>query len=441
MRAKGAQQGHIKTREMYDKMPFSNNNDIKKVMNRLIKVLPFILLTMLAGCTSAPPAKLPVVESPKPVAPIIPSRPPTLSELVGKYSLFSGSEINFDIRKQGEKLMVAAAGQSSELVQISPTRFVLAGGRSVNFQPSPEGKYDRFVTTSEGRAQRFIRDESLSKSRTGVTQQAVYTWQMINALKVGDFTHSRFISPSRGLVDYSVYLPIDWRRESNKTYPLILFLHGQTGWEHSFSEAVPASQLNQWMAQNLIPPSVIVALRSGRIGANGRTEEQWSTPRNESLLTSESPNELRAFIRQQFRAGMTPKTTSIHGHSRGSRGAIHYALKFPQSFASAVANAFVSDYALEETMRIATENQQYLRTSGIPLRLSIGDRDEFVLNMGRKASPVIHDYLTKLNIPHQYQLFKGIDHGFANLWNVRLKNGMPNGLSELQFHAGAWGRN
>lgn len=413
-------------------------------MHRLTRLLLVFTLLTLAACSTPPkvkpPAVVPPPVKPVPIVPIKPSRPPVLSELVGRYSLFAGSDIHFTLKEQAGKLLVQAAGHSAELQQLSPTRFKLAGGREVNFQYSAEGKYDRFVTMSDGRNQRFIRDDSLARSRKGVTNQAVYTWQMINALKSGDYTHSRFISPSRGLVDYSVFLPSEWRRDSKKTYPLIIYLHGQTGWEHSFSEAVPAAQLTQWMARGLIPPAVIVALRSGRIGANGRTEEQWSSSRNETLITSEKPNELRAFIRQQFRAGMSPKTTSVHGHSRGSRGAIHYALKFPQSFASAVANAFVSDYALQETMQIATQNQARLRTNGIPLRLSIGDRDEFVLNMGRKASPVIHQHLNNLGIPHQYQVFPGIDHSFAKLWNVRLSNGMPNGLSELQFHAGAWAK-
>ncbi len=407
-------------------------------MNRLTSILLVFVLLTLAACSTPPAVKPPTVTQPKPIAPVKPGRPPTLSELVGKYSLFAGSEISFDLRQQGDKLIVAAAGNTSELTQLSPTRFKLAGGREVIFDYSVEGKYDRFVTTYGGRQQRFVRDESLAKSRRGITKQAVYNWQLANAIKPGHYTHSRFISPSRGLVDYSVYLPQEWRRESKKTYPLVIFLHGQSGWEHSFSEAVPATQLNQWMARGLIPPMVVVALRSGRIGADGKTEEQWSTPRNEAMLTSEKPNELRAFIRQQFRAGMSAKTTSIHGHSRGSRGAIHYALKFPQSFASAVANAFVSDYALPETLQIATQNQQRLRTQGIPLRISIGDRDEFALKMGCKASPIIHKYLSNLHIPHQYQVFQGVDHSFVKLWNVPLRNGMPNGLSELQFHAGAW---
>ena len=408
-------------------------------MNRLTQLLLLFTLLTLAACSTPPKIKPPAVTPPTPVKPIIPSRPPVLAELVGRYSLFAGSDINFEIRQQGDKLAVFAAGHRAVLKQLSPTRFTLAGGREVNFEYSTEGKYDRFITPSDGINQRFIRDDSLAKSRNGVTQQAVYTWQMINALKAGDYTHSRFISPSRGLVDYSVYLPSDWSRESKQTYPLIIFLHGQTGWEQSFSEAVPAAQLRQWMARGLIPPAVIVSLRSGRIGANGRVEEQWTTPRNETLITSESSRELRAFIREQFRAGMTAKTTSIHGHSRGSRAAIHYALKFPQSFSSSVANAFVSDYALPETMQIATQNQQQLRTNGIPLRMTIGDRDEFVLNMGRKATPVMHQHLKSLQIPHQYQVFPGIDHAFKHLWNVQLKNGMPNGLSELQFHAGSWG--
>lgn len=396
------------------------------------------MLSALVGCSTASRIQPPAVIPPAPAKPVKPARPPVLSELAGRYSLFAGSEINFDLTEQGGKLRVTAVGNTSELIQLSATKFKLPNGREVNFQYSSEGKYDRFVTVSDGRKQRFIRDDSLAKSRNGVKRQAVYAWQLMNAIKSGDYTHSRFISPSRGLVDYSVYLPPDWKRGTKKTYPLVIFLHGQTGWEHSFSEGVPASQLNQWISRGLIPPMVVVALRSGRIGGNGRTEEQWSSPRNEALITSEHPNELRAYIRQQFRAGMSPKTTSIQGHSRGSRGAIHYALKFPQAFASSVANAFVSDYALPETMQIATQNQQRLRTHGIPLRLSIGDRDEFVLNMGRKASPVIHQHLKALRIPHQFQVFKGIDHDFSRLWNVRLKSGMPNGLSELQFHAGAW---
>ncbi|RVU84371.1 hypothetical protein EOL70_12875 [Leucothrix sargassi] len=418
-------------------------------MNRLTSSIVLLITAFILASCSTPmsppqsvqpttPRTLKVVQPPFQKAPVKPTKPPVLSELAGNYSLFEGSESQFGIRYNAGQLAVVKGGHVSPLKQVGPTQFQLAGGRPLVFDYSNDGVYDRFKSTVGGQTHVFIRDESLKRSREGVTNQAIYTWQLINDLNPNGYTRSRFISPSRGTVDYTVYLPEGWKRDSKETYPLVIFLHGQTGWERSFPESVPASQLRDWMARGLIPKMVIVSLRAGRIGASGREEEQWSTPRNETLLTSESPRELRAFIRQQFRAGMSAKTTSIHGHSRGSRGAIHYALKFPQSFASAVGNAFVSDYALEETMQIATQNQARLRTQGIPLRISIGDRDEFALKLGRKASPVIHQHLESLQIPHQYQVFKGIDHSFVKLWNARLANGMPNGLGELQFHAGAW---
>ena len=372
-------------------------------MNRLLKLCTLAMIFTLTACSTGPgvtpsATKPNTIKPTAPAKPVKPTRPPVLKELVGKYSLFAGSEISFGVSEQGGKLFVSTLGQTAEMQKVTPTRFKLAGGREVNFDYSREGKYDRFRTVSDGREQLFIRNDSLQRSRTGVTNQAVYTWQLINALQPGGYTYSRFMSPSRGLVDYSVYLPLDWKRDSTKQYPVVYFLHGQTGWERSFPDSVPAKQLNQWIAKGFIPPMVIVSLRTGRL--NGKDEEQWSSARNEKLLTSESSNELRAFVREQFRAGMTAKTTAIHGHSRGSRGAIHYALKYPTSFSSAVANAFVSDYALQETMQIASQNIAQIRSNGIPLRISIGYRDEFALNMGRRASTIIHRFFNNLKIPH-----------------------------------------
>ena len=388
----------------------------------------------VTACSVGPNSSI----STKPDKRIKPSKLPLNSELVGTYSLFAGSEVSFGITQQKEKLFLSLFGQNEELLKISPTRYKLMNGDLINFDYSHEGKYDRFVTINEGRPQLFIRNESLQRSRSFVTNQAVYTSQLMKSVKPGAYTYSKFLSPSRGLVDYSVYLPPQWNRSSNKSYPLIFFLHGQLGWERSFPDSVPAQQLNKWVANGLIPPIVIVSLRTGRLKDN--VEEQWSSVRNETLLTRESSNELRAFIRAQFKAGLSSKTTSIHGHSRGSRGAIHFALKYPLSFSSAVANAFVSDYALKETKKIAKQNIQQIRSNGIPLRISIGDQDEFSLNMGRRASPVIHQFLSNLNIPHDYEVFPGINHGFVNVWNTRQKSGLHNGLGELQFHARAWTR-
>ena len=95
---------------------------------------------------------------------------------------------------------------------------------------------------------------------------------------------------------------------------------------------------------------------------------------------------------------------------------------------------------MPELKQIAQQNQQQIRNSNIPLRISIGDQDEFALNMGRRGSAVMHQFLNNLNIPHDYEVFRGVNHGFVNVWNTKMRNGITNGLAELQLHAEAWSK-
>ena len=132
--------------------------------------------------------------------PVKPSSLPTASDLVGKYSLFAGSEVSFDVSEQNGNLFVSLFGVKSALQKISPTRYKFENGNEVKFDYSPEGIYDRFATVNEGRPRWFIREDSLQRSRTSVTNQAVYNRQLLNDLKPGDYAYSRFLSPPRGLV-------------------------------------------------------------------------------------------------------------------------------------------------------------------------------------------------------------------------------------------------
>jgi enterochelin esterase-like enzyme len=259
---------------------------------------------------------------------------------------------------------------------------------------------------------------------------------MRNHMAAGQYTLSRFNSPSRGPVDFAVYLPPDWRPDAKDRYPLIFFLHGQDGSEHGFPYVVPATQLNSWIKRELIPPFVLIALRSGRLGT---IEEQWSTTRNESLLTSFAPDELRTFALKHFKAGASPETTSIHGHSRGALGALHFALKYPHLFASSVSNSMVSDYALPEEAANAQLYAPNVIASGIRYRISIGDADQFTKELGRRISADTHDLLGRLGIEHEYEILSGVAHDPREVWSYRRANNTPNGLYELRFHARAWG--
>jgi S-formylglutathione hydrolase FrmB len=235
-------------------------------------------------------------------------------------------------------------------------------------------------------------------------------------------------------VNFSVYLPPGWSPEGSETYPLIFFLHGQHGDQFSFTTSVSVSELNGWINDGLIPPFVLVAPNGSDIPAS----VQWYFPDNVSLLTSESPNELRAYCLEMFRAGGSPGNTSVHGHSRGASGALYFALNHWDRFSSAVSNAFVSDYVLDERKADAVRNREAVIDSGIALRMTIGTEDSFTLDDGRIGSPALHQHLDSLGIVHEYELLPGVTHGMSSIWDFERPDQGKNGLYELQFHAASW---
>jgi S-formylglutathione hydrolase FrmB len=158
------------------------------------------------------------------------------------------------------------------------------------------------------------------------------------------------------------------------------------------------------------------------------------------MLTSEEDGELRAYARRVFRAGMDNRTVSLHGHSRGASGTLYFALSHSDKFASAVANAFVSDDVLDRWKRLASQNRARVLASGIPLRMTIGTRDSYVVRQNRRGSPEMHEHLQELGIPHEFEVLEGVTHGFSSLWRFRRPDGKLTGLYELQFHARAWRR-
>lgn len=250
----------------------------------------------------------------------------------------------------------------------------------------------------------------------------------------GEYTVSHFESGARGRVNFSVYLPPGWSPEGTETYPLIFFLHGQHGDQYSFPNSVPASELNRWINEGLVPPFVLV----GPHGSDLPGAVQWYYPANVALLTSDAPNELRAYCLEEFRAGGNRRRTSVHGHSRGASGALYFALNHWDKFASAVADAFVSDYVLDERRADATRNRDEIVASGISLRMTIGTEDSFTLNEDRVGSPALHEHMDTLGIPHEYQLLPGVPHGLSSIWHFQQPDDLTNGLYELQFHATSW---
>ncbi len=181
-------------------------------------------------------------------------------------------------------------------------------------------------------------------------------------------------------------------------------------------------------------PFVLIAPQ----GSSDRRGVQWYEDDNVWMLTSSSEDELRAYARNRFRAGLTAATVSLHGQSRGATGALFLAFWFPHRFGSAVANSFVSDYALARLEQVAARNRARILATGIPIRMTIGEAD--LASRDRVGSPRLHAYLDTLGVPHQYETLPGVPHTFAEVWKYRHTDGVQAGLRDLQFHQATWRR-
>jgi enterochelin esterase-like enzyme len=255
--------------------------------------------------------------------------------------------------------------------------------------------------------------------------------------EAGRYNAFRMVSPARGTVFGTVYLPTQWSATGDTEFPLLVFL-GRGRGDSSIAAAVyPADSLNHWIATEAIPPLVIVEVEYRTFAEE---EEPWSSAPNETFLTSQARRELRSVSQRRFHAGRSPGTTSIQGFSFGARGALHYAIGFPDRFASAVADAFVSDYALDEERNRARANIEGILESDVRIRMSIGSRDEWVLERGQQASYVMHEFLDSLGVPHEFEVIPGVRHDPVRLSRYVTADGTSHGLHELQFHARAWER-
>lgn len=256
----------------------------------------------------------------------------------------------------------------------------------------------------------------------------------------GKYVRSTFQSNAKGEVHFVAYLPPGWKSNDTTEYPLLIYLYGQGGNEYSFARVVRHQQLDHWINNGDVMPFVLITVRGAEI-IEGKSWDkqkiQWYTRDNETMLISEEEGELRDFCRKTFRAGMTTDQIALEGHSRGATGTLYYALKYPEKFCSYLANCYVSDYTLSTLKNSARRNKRKLIENDVPLRMEIGTADFFEFHYGRRGTHIMHDYLTSLKIPHEYDTISGANHHYYYIWYHK-RDGVDNGLTHLKFHERAW---
>lgn len=268
----------------------------------------------------------------------------------------------------------------------------------------------------------FIQTSCLRESISKVPEVTNFT------ARKGLYTHSSFQSKSRGEVDFNVYLPENWDKDNPREYPLIILLHGQGEDEHSFPDAILSDSLNSWIAQNLLPGFVLIALRGGE----NTKEMQWYSRGNQKMITCQKEGELRSYCSSMFNTSMDGGKISVIGHSRGACGALNFALNFPDDFSSIISSAFVSDYYLSKLEKTANANLDKIKDSHIQIKMLIGTQDQFVLEMDRQGSYLLNEHFKKIGFNHDFEILQDKRHKLSEIWEP------ASSLEYLKFCTGSW---
>lgn len=256
------------------------------------------------------------------------------------------------------------------------------------------------------------------------------SWFNPPAKPVPLLAHHGYDSPSmRTKVGYNLYLPPGYETEATaRRYPVVYWLHGRGQSENT--DQFPPAIVDAAIRDRTIPP-LIVVYASG--GANS-----WyaDSPDGKHLAETTVVRELIPHVDATYRTIAGREGRAIQGMSMGGRGAVKFALKYPELFSSVVAFApsfrTATEMDLEAAQReslqrmfagdadrfMADHPAAHLRKNvervrgKLGIKLLIGTKDRDVLLNGCRR---FHALLDELKVPHDYAEVEGVDHNLPKL--------------------------
>jgi S-formylglutathione hydrolase len=247
-------------------------------------------------------------------------------------------------------------------------------------------------------------------------------------------------------VTFSVLLPPSYEEEGDRTYPLLLWLHGGSG-DHRYLRGSAPTFARMW-SEGTLPEMVVVTPTATQTQYMDYRDgsEQW-----ESFIMME----LLPHVRANHRVSTEHGGTFVAGVSMGGRGALTLGFRHLDAFGVIVAYEPYVDPAYEwEDARptsmfyklgdpvdkfgdpidsayweahnpatIVRNHADEIRASGIQIYIEVGSED--VLGLHRGAN-FLHQALYEYDIRHEYRYVAGADHvGATFAWRT------PDGLAFL----------
>ena len=239
-------------------------------------------------------------------------------------------------------------------------------------------------------------------------------------------------------VSYLIYLPEAYEKNKDQHFPVVFWLHGIGGAQ----QGVPrmCENFTTAIAQKKMPP-VIVVFANGMV--DGFYNDALNAPRPiETVIIKE----LIPHVDTTYRTLARRETRMIEGFSMGGYGAGHFGFKYPELFGSiSMIDAAVVDLGTMKTRHADVfqrifDGKDALFTAAHPLALAEKNATQIKSHtlirqaVGALVGPnvALHEKMTSLSIAHDYDLFEGVGHNVAAIYE-RL------GDKNWEFYAKAFG--
>ena len=250
--------------------------------------------------------------------------------------------------------------------------------------------------------------------------------------------HKTFLSASmKTEVGYTIYLPPDYAANAAQRYPVIYYLHGRGGTESSNLAAF--GLLDGAIKAGKVPPLIYVHAMAGR--NSGYVDAPDGSVMGETVVIKE----LIPHIDATYRTIAKKEGRAVEGFSKGGQGALLFAYKFPELFASVIGyaaglasgaelqkelpavfkqmhNDDVAQFDSTSAWFFAKKHADALRKD-IAISIVLGDKDQH-LDRNRR----MHKLLEELKVPHAYRELPGFGHDTGKVYKEV-------GVEGFEFHA------
>lgn len=238
-----------------------------------------------------------------------------------------------------------------------------------------------------------------------------------------------------------VWLPPAYKREPDRKFPVIYWLHGANGNQRMCAEKFLPFYV-EMLKQKLAPAAIVVAVNGIPLSYYGDSAD-GKCPVESVIIKDLIPD-----IDKEYRTIASREGRLIEGFSMGGCGAARLGFKYPEVFGAVVINSggpmgqakggvpelarqvFGSAQAgrAELPDQLATKNVSALRRK-TRIRIAVGDADSL-----QGANKALHETLEKLEIPHIYIEVPGVDHDPQKFYETL-------GKRAFRFHLRAFGEN